>query len=91
MAKMDAPEYASLSPAGKRLVRKIGETSEHMITSESGSAGKAWLDLENQGWVRIRENFHEGYSVSFTLSGWEWWCRQCDAEEGREMTPLQFS
>ena len=91
MAKAEAPEFAGLSPAGKRLIRKIGETSDHEIISESGSPGKGWLDLENTGWVRIQKKLHEGYRVAFTLSGWEWWCRQCDIEEGQELTPLQFS
>lgn len=82
----EAPEFAALGGPSKRLVRRIGGTEDHRITAASGTPGKGWVALEDAGWVRIRDDRIGGYEVSFTLSGWEWWCRQCDAEEGR---PLQ--
>lgn len=88
----EAPEYAKLSAASKTLVRKLGMIEEQQITSETGVVGKGWLTLENEGWVRIRSLTSDGlgYVVGFTLSGWEYWARQCDAEDGSELQPLMY-
>lgn len=87
----EAPEFALLKPALKALVRRIGNTEEHAITSASGTPGKGWRELHDEGWVKIHEDRACGYTVAFTLSGWEWWCRQCDAEEGKPLQELFFS
>ena len=90
--RADAPEFAKLSAASKRLVRKLGMIPEQQITSETGVVGPGWITLENEGWVRIRSLTSDGlgYVVGFTLSGWEYWARQCDAEDGRELQPLMY-
>ena len=89
MAKAEAPEYALLTPAAKRLVQKLGTTEDHKIVSAEGTPGKGWTGLEDEGWVKVRTDLI-GYEVSFTLSGWERWCRQCDAEEGLPLQPIEF-
>lgn len=86
----EAPEFGALDAASKRLVRKIGKTEDHRIVSASGSPGKGWLVLEDAGWIRIQDDRIGGYEISFTLSGWERWCRQCDAEDGLPLQTLQF-
>jgi hypothetical protein len=91
MPGAEAPEFALLSPASKRLVRKLGELRDQEIKAETGEAGRGWCALEDEGWVKIRRGHYGGYIVNFTLSGWECWCRQCDAEEGRPLQPLEFT
>lgn len=91
MAKPEAPEFARLDAASKTLVRRIGATDAHQIEAANGVAGKGWRSLEDAGWVKIRDHDIGGYVVAFNLSGWEWWCRQCDAEEGNPLQPLEFS
>ncbi len=93
----EAPEFARLKPALKRLVRRIGEVEDQRIESESGAPGKGWSALDDEGWINIRERDgssyggnREGYVVTFNLYGWECWCRQCDAEEGRPLTEFFF-
>jgi hypothetical protein len=99
MAKkpLEAPEFALLQPSTKALIRKIGNTQDHMITSEEGKVGKGWLDAEDMGWVSIR--IHDrygmsgGYTISFNLTGWERWCRQVDVEDGMnpaDLPPCEF-
>lgn len=90
MARAEAPEYGALDAAGKRLVRRIGMTEDHRIDAVAGEAGPGWRALEDAGWIRITDRRIGGYSVGFTLSGWEWWCRQCDAEEGRSLQEITF-
>lgn len=90
MARAEAPEYALLTAASKRLVRRIGETGDHRIVSASGEPGAGWRLLEDQGWVKLRIIGIGGYEVQFTLSGWERWCRQCDAEDGSPLQPIEF-
>jgi hypothetical protein len=90
MKKAEAPEYALLSAASKRLVRKLGLIPEQRISSETGTVGKGWTTLENEGWVRISNDQFGGYEIGFTLSGWEYWARQCDAEDGRPLTKLMY-
>ena len=87
MTAREAPEFAALSAAGKRLVRRLGMTDDHSLTAETGVAGPGWRDLEDWGWIRIRDRRIGGYEVGFTLSGWERWCRQCDVEDG--VAPLE--
>ena len=88
----EAPEFALLKPSTKALIRKLGNTEEHEIRSIEGRVGKGWLDAENMGWVFIREDnryFNAGgYTISFTLTGWERWCRQVDVEEGMDPADL---
>lgn len=91
MAKHEAPEFALLAGPSKRLVRKLGDTPDHQIVADTGTAGAGWSALEDAGWINIRSGRLGGYTVSFTLSGWEFWCRQCDAEEGAPLQPLEFS
>jgi len=86
MAKPEAPEFARLDAAGKRLVRRLGDTEDHQIVSETGVPGVGWTSLEDAGWVKFTTSRIGGYVVGFTLAGWESWCRQCDAEDG---SPLQ--
>ena len=90
--RADAPEFAGLSAASKRLVRKLGMIPEQQITSETGVVGPGWITLENEGWVRSRSVTSDGlgYVIGFTLAGWEYWARQCDAEDGVELTPLMY-
>ena len=90
MARPEAPEFALLSPASKSLVRKVGETRDHEIKTETGEPGKGWTTLEDEGWIRIRRNPYGGYVINFTLSGWERWGRQSDAEDGRPLEPLEY-
>lgn len=90
MAVPEAPEFAQLEPALKALVRRIGNTEAHEITSESGVPGKGWLALEDAGWVKIRDDRVSGYTVAFNLHGWTCWCRQCDAEEGNALQAFDF-
>lgn len=90
MAKPEAPEFAKLEPSSKALVRRIGNSESHEIVSESGTPGKGWTALENAGWIKIRDGRVEGYTIAFNLHGWECWCRQCDAEEGQPLQPIQF-
>lgn len=87
---VNAPEFDLLSGPSKRLVRKLGMTEEHLIVADSGEAGTGWLTLEDLGWVRITDSNIQGYAIGFTLSGWERWCRQCDAEDGEPLQPLEF-
>lgn len=87
----EAPEFALLSPASKALVRRLGCIENQEIAAETGAPGKGWCTLEDEGWVRIRRRFFGGYVVHFTLSGWEFWCRQCDAEEGRPLQEIMFA
>jgi hypothetical protein len=86
MARSEAPEFALLDAAGKRLVRRLGMTDNHLITAANGVPGAGWNSLEDCGWIRMTTFRIGGYEIGFTLSGWEWWCRQCDAEDGM---PLQ--
>lgn len=74
--------YKDLSASSKRLIRKLGETPEHKIVSESGKPGKGWEELYQLGWVRIRdEDYFGGYTVTFTLDGWDAWGAQVDLED----------
>jgi len=90
--RAEAPEFAALPAASKRLVRKLGMIPEQQITSETGVIGPGWIALENEGWVRSRSLTSDdlGYVIGFTLAGWEYWARQCDAEDGVELTPLMY-
>ena len=90
MAKTrEAPEFAMLKSSTKALIRKLGNTPEHEITSPEGTPGKGWADAENMGWVRIKDaSFFGGYKVVFTLNGWERWCRQVDVEDGMDPVDL---
>ena len=90
MKPQEAPEFALLNAAGKRLVRRLGMTDNHSIVSQSGEAGSGWLALEDTGWVKIATSRIGGYEIGFTLSGWERWCRQCDAEEGKPLQAIEF-
>lgn len=85
-----APEFGLLSGPQRALVRKIGTTPDHRLTAENGAPGKGWLSLEDAGWIRITQKDIGGYTIGFTLNGWERWCRQVDAEDGRELQPLEF-
>ena len=85
---LEAPEFALLKPSTKALIRKLGNTPNHEITSQEGSVGKGWLDAENMGWVKIRSDFFGGYQINFNLTGWERWCRQVDVEEGMDPADL---
>lgn len=84
----EAPEFALLKPSTKALIRKLGNTPDHTIKVESGVPGKGWLDAEDMGWVRVNARFSLGYTVLFTLTGWERWCRQVDVEEGMDPADL---
>lgn len=88
----EAPEFALLKPATKALIRKLGNTPDHTITSAEGRVGKGWIDAENMGWVTIREAdryFNSGgYTITFNLTGWERWCRQVDVDEGADPATL---
>lgn len=75
-----APKFAGLPPSGKRLVRKLGGTPEHCIRVPEGNPGQGWESLYSEGWIRIAER-GAGYTIQFTLDGWEWWCEQVDIEE----------
>lgn len=86
----NTPEFDLLKASHKALVRKLGNTEDHTIVVQEGTAGKGWNDLNDLGWIRIREDL-SGYAVQFTLTGWEWWCRQVDAEEGVPLQALAFT
>lgn len=89
--KPEAPSFAILTAAQKGLVRKLGCTEDHEIVSESGQPGKGWLSLMDAGWVRVFGDGHfGGYTVRFTLNGWERWCQQVDVEEGIEPSELEY-
>lgn len=88
----EAPEYALLKPSTKALIRKLGNTESHEISSLEGKIGSGWLDAENMGWVTIREANRYfgagGYTITFNLTGWERWCRQVDVENGADPATL---
>jgi hypothetical protein len=87
--KPEAPEFALLGKPAKLLARKLGSTPDHTIKVETGKPGKGWLNLEDMGWIFIRElNIFGGYIITFTLTGWERWCRQVDVEEGTDPKDL---
>jgi hypothetical protein len=92
VAKREAPEFALLKPSSKALVRKLGCTEDHTISSEEGLIGKGWRDVEDMGWVTIRNHdrygMSGGYTILFNLTGWERWCRQVDVEEGADPATL---
>ena len=56
MSSTEAPEFSLLKPALKALVRRIGNIEEHTITSASGTPGKGWRELHDEGWVKIHED-----------------------------------
>jgi len=84
----EAPEFALLKPSTKMLIRKLGNTPDHSISAECGTAGKGWMDAEGMGWVTIKNKMYGGYEVRFNLTGWERWCRQVDVEEGMDPADL---
>lgn len=87
----EAPSYSALTGAQKALIRKLGSSEDHTLVSASGTPGKGWLALELEGWVHIREQgFYGGYTIVFTLRGWERWCQQVDVEDGLPPSPLVF-
>lgn len=92
MAKKEAPEFALLKPSTKALIRKLGNTPDHSITSEEGRVGKGWLDADDMGWLKITEHdrygMSGGYTIAFNLTGWERWCRQVDVEDGMDPDDL---
>ena len=90
MAKApEAPEFALLKGSTKALIRKLGNTPDHEVVALEGQPGKGWTDAENMGWVRIKgDSFFGGYTVMFTLNGWERGCRQVDVEEGMDPKDL---
>lgn len=85
MADTESLDFKDLGASGKKLIRKLGETPEHKIVVQSGNPGKGWEDLYQKGWIRIRdESYFGGYTVVFTLDGWEAWGRQVDLEENNK-------
>lgn len=88
----EAPEFALLKASTKALIRKIGNTPDHTIKSHDGRVGKGWEDACEMGWVFIRDAERYfgsgGYTITFTLTGWERWCRQVDVEDGMDPADL---
>lgn len=72
----------NLNVAQRKLVLKLAAADAQTIEVE-GKLIKSWLDLEDAGWVRMRDNGWTGAdcvtTINFTLDGWDALCVLLDS------------